>query len=201
MLRDGEMPVISRHRAQKLHLFQLTPWRTAHYAMGHGTGYRIIHYGQAGITAYNHIVRGYTHNICHHMLGLRYAVQNSVITHIHFFQASHISLRIQHVKDIHTHIQLGHAGLPSGHIQLQPSGLRILIFLRQLRMQLLQFLSAQVLVSLSLHDPQPSLSKYIAKTPPYAAESVLPRSKHSTFRHIGNFRLPASRFSPRYMIG
>ena len=91
------------------------------------------------------------------MLGLGKAVQHAVIADVHAFPARHVALGIQDIEDVHPHVQLRYGGLPSGHVQLQPLALGILIFLLQLRLQRQQFLSAQLLICFHAYLPAHAL--------------------------------------------
>ena len=119
MLCDSKMSVISGNRAQKLYMIQFTPGGISQNAMGHGTGYRIIHDGQTGITAYDHVLWFYLQNIRHQLLCLRNAIQTSVVSHIHSILSLHSALRIHSIQKIHCHIQLIDCRFSSGHIQFQ----------------------------------------------------------------------------------
>ena len=69
-LGDGKMAVITGHRAEEFHLVQLAPRRAPHYAVAVGTGYGIVHQGQAGGTVHDDIVRRSVHHLSHQFPGL-----------------------------------------------------------------------------------------------------------------------------------
>ena len=97
--------------------------------MGHGAGDRVIHHVQTGIAVHDHMLRRDPHDVRHHMLGLGKAVQHAVIADVDSLRAVHMALGIQHVENVHPHVQLGHRRLPSGHVQLQALGLLLSIAL------------------------------------------------------------------------
>ena len=118
ILGDGKVTVITRNRAEELHLVELAPGSASHDAVGHGAGNGVVHHIQAGVSVDNNIVRGYLDHVGDQLLGLSDAVQNAVVPAVGAVLADEVVLAAQNVHHSHGEIQLLGAGLTSGHIKL-----------------------------------------------------------------------------------
>ena len=99
--------------------------------MGVGLGDGVVHQLQAGVAAHEHLLRLTAQDLCEQPLGGGQAGELAVVAHVD--AVGHIVLRLLHQgEDVADQIQLGLAGLAPGHVQLQPAGLQVLIFLGHL---------------------------------------------------------------------
>ena len=131
-LRHLEVAVIAGRGAQELHHRLPAPGPlTVEQAVGVGLGDGVVHQLQAGVAAHEHLLRLTAQDLREQPLGGRQAGELAVVAHVD--AVGHIVLRLLHQgEDVADQIQLGLAGLAPGHVQLQPPGLQVLIFLGHL---------------------------------------------------------------------
>ena len=77
---DGKVPVVPGCRAEKLYMIQLAPGSISHDTVRMGPCDRVVHHVQRGVAVNNNIVGIVFRHGTDQLLGLRYAVQDSVIT-------------------------------------------------------------------------------------------------------------------------
>ena len=106
MLAYCKMSVISGCRAEELHLIQLAPGSISAYSVGKCSRYGIIHYIKRSISAYDDIFGRGLHYACHELLCFGDTVKLSVISGIYASGRLKIACRIDHIKEIHPHIEL-----------------------------------------------------------------------------------------------
>ena len=150
ILRDREMPVITGNRAEEFHNRELAPGGASAHAVGHGTGYRIVHHIQAGIAVNDDLVGGNLDQVGQKLLRLLDAVDHAVVSAVDPLSALQIGGAVQHIHHSHGNVKLLRGRLSSGHIQLQAHILKLLVLRLQFILQSFQLFSASVFVRLHL---------------------------------------------------
>ena len=151
VLGDTKVTVITGSRAQELYLLLTAPGLAACKAVGHGTGNGIEHHIQAGVASHNDLLSGHTEQLTKQRLHLRKAVGHAVVAAIFSGGSHQICGRTEDIQHGHGKIQLIHAGLASGHIQLQAHCLKFIVFCLQFLMQGAEFVLVYGLVFHSKH--------------------------------------------------
>ena len=147
VLRDAEVPVIARDRAEPLHLIQPAPGDIPHHTVRHGTGNGVIHHIQGGVSVDDDVVRIVLHHIGNQDLGLCDPVQHSVISAVRPVLTEHVRIAVQRVHKSHGEVELLLAGLSAAHVEAHLHRLISSVFLFQFADQLLKLFHAHLFVS------------------------------------------------------
>ena len=118
-LRDLEMAVVTRHRAEEFHSVELAPGRIAADTVGHGTGHRIEHDIERRVSENDHILRLNLGHLAHQVLGLGDAEQDTVVADVRAGLIIVIDFRIQDIHHLAGDVQLCPRGLAAGHVKLK----------------------------------------------------------------------------------
>ena len=112
------MSVISGNGAEELDLILSAPWFISHNAMCHSAGNGIVHHVQAGISVNDNGGRIHLHHIRQKLLGLVDTGENAIVAAVSTVFAGQVIIAAEHIHHPHGKIQLLHAWLAPGHIQL-----------------------------------------------------------------------------------
>jgi len=126
-LRDPEVAVVARGRAEPFDLVQLAPrLLRVQQAVRIGLGDRVVHEIERGVAADEALLGPASQNVRKQALGRRQTGQLAVVAHVD--AVGHAVLRLrQHGQNVGDQIQLGLARLASGHIQLEALCLPVFI--------------------------------------------------------------------------
>ena len=146
-----KMPVIAGRGTEKFHCLLLAPGTLGmEQSVGIGLGNQVVHQVQAGVAAYQNFLRRGAEEIGKQALGRRDAGQLAVVTHIDgaVHAVGGVGQDGQHIAD---QVQLGLAGLSTGHIQGKATGLEVLIAFTQSGKLLLALRSSQLSIGFHHH--------------------------------------------------
>ena len=153
VLRDREVPVIARRRAEELHLIQLRPGRAAHDAVRHRAGHGVVHDVQGRVAVDDDVVGVVLHHVAEQDLRRMDAVEDAVVAAVRSVLAGQVRLGIEGVHQSHGQVQLFAARLAAGHVEIQVHRLEAVVLRLQLRELLLQFLFRHFLIRFHLYFP------------------------------------------------
>lgn len=96
-------------------------------AVGHPLGDAVVHHLQAGVVPQDDLVRGQANHVAEDLPHLRQAVPNAVVPAVVAVGIGELAAGLQGLQHPQGQVQLIRAGLASGHIQLQVQGLKVLV--------------------------------------------------------------------------
>ena len=131
LLCDRKMSVISRNRAEELHMLLLAPWFAATYTKCIRTCNCIIHNRKTRITTHDHILALCIYHTCHKSFCFRNTVQYTIVAAVCSILGNKLRRRIQNIHNPHGKSQLFRRRFSSCHVQAQSFTLRICVLFIQ----------------------------------------------------------------------
>ena len=118
LLRHAEVPVVTRHRADKFGrraCFPPGPTATGE-ALAPAKRHLVIHHLKAGVSAHHHFLRLHAKHLCKKAACLRHAFQCAIVARV----GSALAVIICHVQKVHRKVQLFCGRFAARHIQRKP---------------------------------------------------------------------------------